>query len=249
MRTITAKMKPVGEKPRLLTPAEMMATAPLTATTDLRTVVRHKFWQVGLVLRGAAKRALDLLVAGAAVLALSPLLALTALAIRLESPGPVLFFQTRVGLRGRHFAMIKFRSMRIGAEAEKAALAADNESGDGVIFKMRRDPRITRVGAFIRRFSIDELPQILNVLRGDMTIVGPRPPVPSEVAQYTNSERKRLQGKPGLTCLWQIGGRSDLAFQQQVELDLEYLATQDLSQDIKIIAKTLPAVLSGRGAY
>jgi lipopolysaccharide/colanic/teichoic acid biosynthesis glycosyltransferase len=145
--------------------------------------------------------------------------------------------------------MYKFRSMHVAAESERDALRASNESADGVIFKLKQDPRITRVGRLIRRFSIDELPQLLNVLFGDMSIVGPRPALPSEVNEYDIQARKRLQTKPGLTCLWQIGGRSDLPFGQQVELDLRYLSGKSLLKDIEIIAKTIPAVISGKGAY
>jgi lipopolysaccharide/colanic/teichoic acid biosynthesis glycosyltransferase len=139
--------------------------------------------------------------------------------------------------------------MFVDAEQRLAALAEKNESADRVLFKMKQDPRITRVGRIIRRYSIDELPQILNVLRGEMSIVGPRPALPSEVSQYRPADRKRLQTKPGLTCLWQIGGRSDLPFEQQVDLDIEYLKRQNLLTDIRIIAGTVPAVVSGKGAY
>jgi exopolysaccharide biosynthesis WecB/TagA/CpsF family protein len=207
------------------------------------------FWQLGLSFRTFAKRALDVLVSASALICLSPLLIGTMLAIRIESPGPIFFKQVRVGARGKPFSMYKFRSMFIDAEERLLELQQQNESADGVLFKMKQDPRITRVGRLIRRFSIDELPQILNVLRGEMAIVGPRPALPGEVAQYDLTDRKRLQTKPGLTCLWQIGGRSDLSFEQQVSLDIEYLKRQDLLTDIRIIAGTVPAVISGKGAY
>jgi lipopolysaccharide/colanic/teichoic acid biosynthesis glycosyltransferase len=145
--------------------------------------------------------------------------------------------------------MYKFRSMYIDAEARKAALAKNNEMDGGVIFKMKHDPRITRVGRYIRRASIDELPQLWNVLKGDMSLVGPRPPVPSEVSQYTLSDRRRLEAKPGITCVWQVSGRSDIPFEQQVELDFAYIESQSLWMDIKLLLKTIPAVLLGRGAY
>jgi len=135
------------------------------------------------------------------------------------------------------------------ADQRKDRLAAQNDSRDGVIFKMKNDPRVTKVGRFIRRFSIDELPQVLNVLFGDLAVVGPRPPVPREVAQYTLAERRRLHVKPGLTCLWQIQGRSELPFKQQVRLDLQYIHSQSVWKDIVIILKTVPAVLLGKGAY
>jgi len=174
---------------------------------------------------------------------------ITAIAIKLEDPGPVFFTQTRVGRFGSTFPFYKFRSMYVDAEARKAELMAQNESGDGVIFKMKNDPRITRVGKFIRRFSIDELPQLLNVLKGDLALVGPRPPVPSEVADYTLEQRKRLHVKPGITCIWQVSGRSDIPFREQVQLDLQYIRSQSLWTDILLLLKTIPAVLFGRGAY
>jgi len=206
-------------------------------------------WLLMLTIRAAAKRALDITGAIAGLVLLGPLLLITAIAIRIESPGPVLFRQVRVGKRGRLFTMFKFRSMRVTAETEKHALYGNNESVDGVLFKMKRDPRITRVGRLLRRLSVDELPQLLNVLCGDMSIVGPRPAVPTEVAQYDLEARKRLQTKPGLTCLWQISGRSELAFSEQIDLDLRYLQARSLAKDIAIIAKTVPAVITGRGAY
>lgn len=196
-----------------------------------------------------ATRCLDLAGACSGLLLLSPLLLLTAAAIRIESPGPILFSQTRVGLNGRNFIMYKFRSMSVNAEDQKAALAQRNESKDGVLFKMKADPRITYVGKIIRRLSIDELPQLLNIVKGDMSIVGPRPPVPGEVAQYDSHARKRLQTKPGLTCIWQISGRSDIPFKQQVDLDLCYMQSRSFNKNIAIIARTVPAVITGKGAY
>jgi lipopolysaccharide/colanic/teichoic acid biosynthesis glycosyltransferase len=139
--------------------------------------------------------------------------------------------------------------MYIDAEQRKAALMAQNEMAGGVLFKMRHDPRITRVGRIIRRFSIDELPQLWNVLRGDMSLVGPRPALPQEVAQYRLSDRHRLLASPGITCIWQVSGRSDIPFDRQVELDVEYIHSARLSTDIQLLAKTIPAVISGRGAY
>ena len=191
------------------------------------------------------KRMIDLVGSVGALVCLSPVFAATALAIRLESKGPVFFAQTRVGRDGRHFKFWKFRSMRTDAEALKAKLMQQNESKDGVIFKMKNDPRITKVGRFIRKYSIDELPQLWNVLIGDLSLVGPRPPVPSEVAQYTLEERKRLNVIPGLTCLWQIKGRSDIPFKEQVRLDTEYIRTRGFWSDLKILLKTPAAILSG----
>ena len=201
--------------------------------------------------RGAyfVKRAFDVFVSGGLMLLLSPVFLATYLAIRLTSQGPAFFSQTRVGRYGRHFKFWKFRSMRIDAESMKKSLMSENESGDGVIFKMKKDPRITPVGRFIRKFSIDELPQLWNVLKGDMTLVGPRPPVPSEVAEYTLEDRKRLNVIPGLTCTWQVSGRSEIPFREQVRLDKEYIRTHGFWNDLKILAKTVPAILTGRGAY
>lgn len=216
---------------------------------DWRQVWRGRIWR--LTVRGAytVKRALDVVVSALALLLLSPLFLLTYLAVRLTSRGPAVFSQTRVGRDGRHFQFYKFRSMYVDAEMRKAALLAQNESAGGIIFKMKNDPRITPVGRVLRKFSIDELPQLWNVLRGDMTLVGPRPPVPSEVAQYTLEERKRLNVIPGLTCTWQVSGRSDIPFQEQVRLDKEYIRTHGLWNDFKILLKTIPAILSGKGAY
>lgn len=195
------------------------------------------------------RRLTDILVAGSALLLLSPLLLLVALAIKLEDGGQLVYAQQRVGQRGRLFRMYKLRSMIPNADAHKALLMQQNESGGGVLFKMRRDPRITRVGRIIRRFSIDELPQLWNVLRGDMAIVGPRPALPAEVAKYSPHDRMRLLVKPGLTCFWQIGGRSDIDFAGQVRLDLDYIGQQSLLTDWKILLATPQVVLSGKGAY
>ncbi len=196
-----------------------------------------------------AKRALDAFATGAGLLLLAPLFAVVAIAIRLDSPGPVLFSQTRVGKNGKTFRCWKFRSMYVDAEARKAALMAENEMAGGVIFKMKHDPRITRVGRFIRKASIDELPQLWNVFIGDMSLVGPRPAVPSEVVQYTPYERQRLAVKPGITCFWQVSGRSNLPFDEQVRLDIHYANVRSLWVDITLLLRTVPAVLFARGAY
>ncbi|GAA6200275.1 WecB/TagA/CpsF family glycosyltransferase [Aquicoccus sp. SU-CL01552] len=194
------------------------------------------------------RRFLDLTVSGAALLVLSPLLILTALAIRLDSRGPVLFRQTRVGRDGTPFTMFKFRSMSTDAEARRAELLASSDR-DGVCFKSRSDPRVTRVGRFIRRFSIDELPQVLNVLRGEMAIVGPRPALPSEVALYPRRALGRLVVKPGITGVWQVSGRANIGFDQMVEMDIAYASSRNLLLDLVLILKTFGAVFSGRGAY
>ena len=195
------------------------------------------------------KRALDLVGSGFALVALSPLFLLIAIAIKLEDRGPILFPQVRVGRFGREFRMLKFRSMRVDAEARLKELLAKNQHQNGVTFKMKDDPRITRVGKWLRKFSFDELPQFYNVFRGEMSLVGPRPPVPREVALYTLGDRRRLAVTPGITCIWQISGRAEIDFAGQVSLDVRYIESRSLRQDIKILFKTIPAVLSGTGAY
>jgi len=194
------------------------------------------------------KRILDIAVSSTLLAVLTPLFLVTALIIKLDSPGPVMYNQVRVGKWGRLFRMYKFRSMVVDADQQKEDLLNQDESG-GVIFKIKRDPRITRAGGIIRRFSIDELPQLYNVLTGDMSLVGPRPPVPKEVDQYGHSDRRRLEVFPGITCIWQVSGRSEIGFKKQVELDVQYIESQSLWTDVKILLKTIPAVLLGRGAY
>ena len=196
------------------------------------------------------KRAMDIVGAGLGLAILAPLFLATVIAIRATSPGKALLRQTRIGQDGKSFNLFKFRSMYIDAEARRAELVAANQHGaDGVTFKMKHDPRITRVGRFLRRSSIDELPQLWNVLIGDMSLVGPRPQLPAEVARYRPNERRRLAAKPGLTCLWQVSGRADLAFDRQVELDVDYLNRRNIFFDLLILLRTVPAVLTARGAY
>ncbi len=194
------------------------------------------------------RRLLDLAVSGSAMLVLLPLFLLTALAIKCESRGPVLFRQTRVGRDGKPFSMYKFRSMSVDAEARRSAVLATSDR-EGVCFKSRKDPRITRVGRFIRRFSIDELPQILNVLRGEMSIVGPRPALPCEVEAYPARALGRLAVKPGITGVWQVSGRADIGFEKMIDMDLAYAASRTILLDIILILMTFRAVVSGRGAY
>ncbi len=193
------------------------------------------------------KRLMDLVGSAVALVLVSPVLALTALAIKLEDGGPVLFVQQRCGLYGRTFPMYKFRSMVLDAEAKKAELERLNEMS-GPVFKMARDPRITRVGAFIRKTSIDELPQFWNVLRGEMRLVGPRPPIPSEVARYERWQMRRLSMKPGITCIWQVSGRNQVDFETWMKLDLQYIDNWSLFLDVKLLLRTVPAVLLGSGA-
>ena len=195
------------------------------------------------------KRLIDMSGSAVLLILLSPLFACVALAIRLDSPGPIFFQQIRVGRWGTLFPMWKFRSMYIDAEQRKLALMKQNEMAGGVIFKMKSDPRITRVGRFIRKASIDELPQLWNVLLGDMSLVGPRPPLPVEVNQYSLNDRRRLDVVPGITCIWQVSGRSDIPFDQQVQLDVQYIESHSIWLDIKLLLLTIPAVLLGRGAY
>lgn len=206
-------------------------------------------WLVRTRVAEAAKRGMDVLVAGTALVLLAPLLILIALAIKLTDRGPVFFWQTRVGRHGREFAFPKFRSMVLNAEALKTSLLAANHHGDSVTFKMKRDPRVTWIGRVLRRLSLDELPQLWSVLVGDMSLVGPRPPVPREVALYKVTDRRRLDVTPGLTCIWQVSGRGDVPFTEQVRMDLDYIQTRTLKRDLLLLLKTIPAVLTGRGAY
>ncbi len=197
-----------------------------------------------------SKRLLDMVLAGGALLALSPLMGLVAFLIWRHDRGPVFYFQTRIGKHGVPFQFPKFRSMCVDSNVIRKAIEQNNQHGkDAVTFKMRHDPRITPVGRWIRRLSIDELPQLWCVLTGKMTVVGPRPPLPSEVAKYSLADRVRLEVTPGLTCIWQVSGRADIPFDQQVHMDAAYIRQRSIWQDIKLICKTIPAVLTGRGAY
>lgn len=195
----------------------------------------------------AIKRLLDIAASAAALVVLSPLLIGVAAAIKLTSPGPVLFKQRRVGLHGATFNLLKFRSMVADAEALQVQLLDKNEQA-GPVFKIKNDPRVTVVGRFVRKYSIDELPQLVNVLRGDMTLVGPRPAIPAEVAQYKAWQRRRLSVRPGLTCYWQVGGRNEIAFDEWMRLDLRYVDNWSLTVDVRLILQTVPVVLAGRGA-
>ncbi len=210
----------------------------------LLSVEQPRFEGWGRVVKGAVDRS----VAAVALVVLAPALLVLAAAVRLDSPGPVLYRQERVGVNGRPFTMLKFRSMVADADRQVEALQAHNIS-DGLLFKMRRDPRVTRVGGWLRRLSLDELPQLLNVLGGSMSLVGPRPPLPREVARYDSSVSRRLLVRPGLTGLWQISGRSDLSWEEAVRLDLRYVENWSLAMDALILVKTFRAVLSRAGAY
>jgi exopolysaccharide biosynthesis polyprenyl glycosylphosphotransferase len=194
------------------------------------------------------KRILDIVVSFAGLIALFPLFMIVAIAIRMESRGPIVFSQKRVGRNGKLFTFYKFRSMVYGAERMRQRLHLLDETV-GPIFKMQKDPRITRVGRMLRRSSIDELPQLFNVLKGDMSLVGPRPPLPEEVAKYTPRQLKRLLVKPGITCLWQISGRSNISFYEWIELDIYYIQYRSFLLDFKILLRTVPVVIHGKGAY
>ena len=196
-----------------------------------------------------AKRFVDIVAAACAIFMLSPVLLVTILLIKFEDGGDIFFRQKRVGRFGRLFGMWKFRSMVPNADKLKDQLLAQNEMKGGITFKMKDDPRITRIGRFIRKYSVDELPQFWNVLVGDMSLVGPRPAVPREVQQYLVEDRQRLLARPGLTCFWQVGGRSGIDFDGQVELDVRYIQSESFWLDIKLLFKTIPAVLKGDGAF
>jgi exopolysaccharide biosynthesis polyprenyl glycosylphosphotransferase len=195
-----------------------------------------------------AKRTFDLVVSSAALLLLWPVLLAVAIAIRLDDGGPVLFRQARVGLHRQRFTLLKFRTMVPEAERQLPELVSRNEA-DGPLFKLRDDPRITRVGRFLRRYSLDELPQLLNVLKGEMSLVGPRPPLPGEVARYEDWQLDRLEVRPGITGLWQVSGRSELSFEEYVRLDLFYIENWSMLYDLFVVAKTIPILLLPRGAY
>ena len=221
-------------------------------TSALQNRFKHDFadplFPLKSVPYATVKRFFDVAISICFILLLSPIMLLTALLIKLSSRGPVFFKQVRVGQGGRHFWCYKFRSMCIDAEDKKHLLMHLNEAS-GPVFKIKRDPRVTPIGSFIRKLSIDELPQFFNVLRGDMSIVGPRPPIPAEVSTYTAHQRGRLAVRPGLTCLWQVSGRSNISFERWVELDLLYIETMSFTNDVKIVLKTIPAVLKGSGAH
>jgi len=206
----------------------------------------HAAWLVSG--SAALKRGFDIVASGLALIVLAPLFGLIALLVKLEDGGPIFFLQTRVGQFGREFKMFKVRSMCLDAEQRLKEILEKNHHKEGVTFKLKDDPRITRVGKWLRKFSLDELPQLYNVLRGDMSLVGPRPPLPREVSKYSLAHRRRLAIKPGITCIWQISGRAEIDFSGQVQLDVDYIESQGFWVDVKILAKTVPAVLSGKGA-
>jgi lipopolysaccharide/colanic/teichoic acid biosynthesis glycosyltransferase len=221
---------------------DLIAYEPAEEHIASRGLLGAAWWQI------AIKRTLDITISALAILVLTPLLLAVAILVKVTSRGPVFYVQQRVGRGGKPFRMIKFRSMHQDAHDIRDE-HVENNIHVGPIFKIRDDPRVTSVGRVIRRLSIDELPQLFNVLMGGMSLVGPRPPLPEEFLDYTERERQRLLVKPGVTCIWQVSGRSDLDFNTWVDMDLEYIETWSLRLDIRLLAKTVPAVLTGRGAY
>ena len=225
--------------------------ATVSGKVGLKTRARLKRFTWAFVIGATItlKRIFDILISGFALVALSPIFGVTAALIKLEDKGPVFFTQQRIGLKGQSFMIWKFRSMVLDAEKVAQRMIEQQEAEDTIEIKLKGDPRITRIGRYIRKYSVDELPQFWNVFLGDMSIVGPRPVVPAEVAGYTLEARKRLLAKPGLTCFWQVGGRTDLDFENQVRLDIEYIQSSSIWLDIKLLFLTIPAVLLGKGAY
>ncbi|MFZ5949935.1 MAG: sugar transferase [Candidatus Rifleibacteriota bacterium] len=217
--------------------------------SHLKYLRKRLLWQMVIGGSKLIKRLIDIFVSFSALIVLSPLFFIVALCIKLTDRGPAVYWQSRVGLNGREFPFPKFRSMVVNADKMKDQLMQQNMHKDGVTFKMKDDPRVTWIGKIIRKFSIDELPQLWCVLRGDMSLVGPRPPVPREVALYSLADRRRLEITPGLTCIWQVSGRGDIPFPQQVKLDVDYIESQSFWVDLKLLFLTVPAVLTGKGAY
>ena len=252
-----ASRKPTGQLAEADASAGLDDILFLSATLDprsriwakMRTNIKKRLRILDVGLSRLLKRWMDVCGSLCAIILLMPLFLVIAIWLKLDSPGPLIYRQVRIGLHGHPFYFYKFRSMYMDSDARRAALLKENESKDGVIFKMKNDPRITRCGKFIRKYSIDEMPQFFNVLLGDMSLVGPRPPIPDEVAQYTLDDRKRLDILPGITCIWQISGRSDIPFREQVVLDKEYIRGQGFWKDVLILLKTVPAVIAGKGAY
>lgn len=234
---------------RLLEQLYRRYSEPTTTLQRLSYLRKKYFWLLFVEGTRGLKRAIDIVVSSALLIILSPLMLLIALMIKLYDRGPVLYTTQRVGKWGEEFSFPKFRTMEIDSDHKKKDLLKYNEHRDDIKFKMERDPRVTPLGYFLRKSSLDELPQLWCVLKGTMSLVGPRPPLPDEVMRYTLEMRRRLDAIPGLTCLWQVSGRSEIPFKQQVELDIAYIESQSFWLDMKLILKTIPAVLFGRGAY
>lgn len=221
----------------------------LKSGISMRMLLKRWLWRGIISGTYFFKRLIDIVASIILLILLTPLFLVIMALIYKDSPGPVFFKQTRVGRWGKLFTMWKFRSMYLDADQRLKEIMAQNEMSGGVIFKMKNDPRIIPIGRFIRKASIDELPQLWNVLKGDMSLVGPRPALPSEVNQYSLQDRRRLEVIPGITCIWQVSGRSDIPFPQQVQLDVQYIQSQSVWLDIKLLLQTIPAVLLSRGAY
>lgn len=234
-------------------PQQVLLSPSLTFKSNVFVGLSSYFARWRYLLRVSAKmlsiRLFDLFVAAIALLILAPLLLIVVCCIVINSPGAIFYSQKRVGINGRIFKFWKFRSMVVNAEQQKDDLISDRGVADSVRFKMKEDPRITRVGRFIRKYSIDELPQLWNVLKGDMSLVGPRPPVPKEVNIYSSSDRRRMRIIPGITCIWQVSGRSEIPFEEQVKLDEDYILSASFWTNVKLLLRTIPAVLFGKGAY
>ena len=214
-----------------------------------KTLISRSLWDYRFYWAKILKRSMDIVGSVVLIVLLFPLMLLIAILIKATDGGPVLYWQDRVGKWGRVFSFPKFRSMIVQADSMQESLEKYNEHGEGAVtFKMKNDPRVTWLGRFIRRGSIDELPQLWSVLKGEMSLVGPRPPVPREVVHYSLDDRRRLDIEPGLTCFWQVQGRAEIPFEQQVELDVDYIEKQSVTEDIKLLAKTLPAIIKGKGA-
>ncbi len=223
--------------------AKTLTEVTVIDRSDMKTVYQRK----SLVYKGL-KRLFDILLAGIALVCLSPVFLVTVIAIKLEDGGPAFFIQSRAGKDMKIFKMYKFRSMYVNADEKLKELLKDNEQS-GHAFKIKNDPRITKVGKFIRKVSIDELPQLINIIKGDMSIVGPRPILPWQMEECNEYEKQRLIVQPGLTCYWQIGGRANIKWEEWVELDLNYIEDMSLWTDFKMIVKTIPAVFNSEGAY
>jgi len=260
LRTVSVHAAPVVPRPRVhaggfangharprVVPAHWPAATPATAHAEPAVLPFETPESTGFYLQ-AGKRALDIVAALCGLVLLAPVMLVLAIIVRATSHGPVFYRSTRIGRGGRPFTFYKLRSMVKDADLKRQHLTHLNEA-DGPVFKIARDPRITPIGRFMRSTSLDEVPQFWNVLTGDMSLVGPRPPLPEEVAKYEPWQLRRLDVRPGLTCLWQISGRSSIGFQEWMRLDLEYIRHRSLGMDLKILLRTIPAVLSREGAY
>lgn len=244
-----SKRSHLSEDARQQLIAELSRRYEEAATPKQRWLYWRKRYSWIAVVKGAKaiKRLFDFLIATGLLVILSPLLLIIAILIKATDNGPIFYVSNRVGQWGKEFRFPKFRSMHVDAEQRKAKL--ENELGMSITFKMKNDPRVTWIGRIIRKTSLDELPQLWCVVKGEMSLVGPRPPLPEEVEKYTLAERRRLDILPGITGIWQVSGRSDVPFPEQVQLDLEYIRSQSLWLDLKILLKTIPAVILGKGAY